>query len=71
MIYKVNYYTLSIHHKASGDSLGNIKQYDDEFYTSVEIKDIPTKLQEVIDGIRGENKFKPIITNIEYIEGHL
>lgn len=72
-MYKVNYYTLSmIRNIVTNDyEVGNVKQYSDIFYTVVQIKDIPEYLQTRIDEIKGVNKYKPVITSIEKIAGHL
>lgn len=67
-MYKVNYYTLA---KCSDGTTGNIRQYSDVWYTDQEISVLEAELQRVIDIRKGDGKYKPIITNIEKIEGHL
>lgn len=77
MLYKVNYYTLGIikhtneNNKEVEYEIGNIKQYSDVFYTAVNIEDIPELLELTVANQKGLCKYKPIITNIERIEGHL
>lgn len=71
-MYKVKYYTLGIIKKENNEyETGNIKQYSNIFYTNVTIDNIENELQKAIDKIKGENKYKPVITNIEKIDGHL
>lgn len=67
-MYKVNYYTLA---RCDDGSVGNVKQYSDVWYTEHEIEVIPKELQRVINLKKGADKYVPIITNIESIEGHL
>lgn len=67
MLYKVNYYTLS---KCEDGSIGNIKQYSDVWYTEVSIQNIPAVLKQVVKD-KKKDKYVPVITNIEMIEGHL
>lgn len=67
MLYKVNYYTLS---KCEESSIGNIKQYSDVWYTDVCIQNIPTVLEQVLKS-RKKDKYFPVVTAIEMIEGHL
>lgn len=67
-MYKVDYYTLAV----CGDgAIGNVMQYSDTWYTDQDIEVIPKELQRVIDIIRGDGKYVPIIQNISRIEGHL
>lgn len=71
-MYKVKYYTLGMIKRENNEyETGNIKQYNNIFYTNVTIDNIENELQKAIDKIKGENKYKPVITNIEAIEGHL
>lgn len=63
----MNYYTLS---KCKDGSIGNIKQYSDVWYTEVCIQSIPAVLEEVVKD-KKKNKYVPVVTNIEMIEGHL
>lgn len=70
-MYKVNYYTLALIKHNGVFDVGNIKQYSDIFYTDGNITDIPQLLVQSIAKIKGENKYKPIITNIELIDGHM
>lgn len=67
-MYKVNYYTLA---KCDDGSVGNVRQYSDVWYTEHEIEVIPKELQRVINLRKGSDKYVPVITNIESIEGHL
>lgn len=67
-MYKVNYYTLA---KCKDGTVGNIRQYSDVWYTDQEISVLETELQRVVDIRKGEGKYKPVITNIEKIDGHL
>lgn len=67
-MYKVNYYTLT---RCDDGSVGNVKQYSDVWYTEHEIEVIPKELQRVINLRKGSDKYVPVITNIESIEGHL
>jgi len=67
-MYKVNYYTLA---RCDDGSVGNVKQYSDVWYTEHEIEVIPKELQRVINLRKGSDKYVPVITNIESIEGHL
>lgn len=67
-MYKVNYYTLA---RCDDGSVGNVKQYSDVWYTEHEIEVIPKELQRVINLKKGADKYVPVITNIESIEGHL
>lgn len=52
-------------------SVGNVRQYSDVWYTEHEIEVIPKELQRVINLRKGSDKYVPVITNIESIEGHL
>ena len=70
-MFKVDYYTLGYIKKNDEYDVGNIKQYSDTFYTNVDIKDIPEVLDLTVANLRGLFKYKPIITNIERINGHL
>lgn len=67
-MYKVDYYTLA---RYVDDSIGNILQYSDTWYTENFIEDIPKALSHVIDVRKGAGKYIPVITNIESIKGHL
>lgn len=67
-MYKVNYYTLA---KCNDGTIGNIKQYSDTWYTDQKIEVIPKELQRVIDIRKGNDKYVPVIMNIENIKGHL
>ncbi len=67
-MYKVDYYTLA---KCDDDSIGNVKQYSDIWYTEQKIEVIPKELQRVINLRKGADKYVPVITNIENIGGHL
>ena len=62
-MYKVDYY--------KNREVGNVFQYSDTWYTDQEISVLETELQRVIDIRKGDGKYKPIITNIERIKGHL
>jgi len=66
-MYKVDYYTLGI---CSDGSVGNILQYKDTWYTEQKIEIIQNELQRVINIMKGDNKYKPVITNIAKINGH-
>lgn len=67
-MYKVDYYTLA---KCDDGSIGNVKQYSDIWYTEQKIEVIPKELQRVINLRKGADKYVPVITNIESVEGHL
>ena len=67
-MYRVDYYTLA---KCNDCSTGNVKQYSDIWYTEQKIEVIPKELQRVINLRKGADKYVPVITNIESIEGHL
>lgn len=67
-MYKVDYYTLA---KCNDGSIGNVRQYSDIWYTEQKIEVIPKELQRVINLRKGADKYVPVITNIESIEGHL
>lgn len=67
-MYKVDYYTLA---KCDDGSIGNVKQYSDIWYTEQKIEVIPKELQRVINLRKGADKYVPVITNIESIDGHL
>ena len=67
-MYKVNYYTLA---RCDDGSVGNVKQYSDVWYIEHEIEVIQKELQRVINLRKGSDKYVPVITNIESIEGHL
>ena len=67
-MYKVDYYTLA---KCKNGEVGNVFQYSDTWYTDQEISVLETELQSVIDIRKGDGKYKPVITNIERIKGHL
>lgn len=72
-MYRVDYYTLAMIKNEYIDHyrIGNIVQYRDIFYTETEIENIPTLLQRRVNDIKGDNKYKVIITKIEEIEGHM
>lgn len=65
-MYKVNYYTLG---KMQDGSVGNIKQFDNVWYTEQEIEIMQTELQRVVD-IMYNDKYQPVIVSIERIKGH-
>ena len=67
-MYKVDYYTLA---KCDDGSIGNVRQYSDIWYTEQKIEVIPKELQRVINLKKGADKYVPVITNIESIDGHL
>lgn len=67
-MYKVNYYTLA---RCDNGSIGNVRQYSDIWYTEQKIEVIPKELQRVINLKKGADKYVPVITNIESIDGHL
>lgn len=67
-MYKVDYYTLA---KCDDGSVGNVRQYSDIWYTEQKIEVIPKELQRVINLRKGADKYVPVITNIESIDGHL
>ena len=67
-MYKVDYYTLA---KCDDGSIGNVRQYSDIWYTEQNIEVIPKELQSVINLKKGADKYVPVITNIESIDGHL
>lgn len=67
-MYKVNYYTLA---RCDDGSVGNVRQYLDIWYTEQKIEVIPKELQRVINLRKGADRYVPVITNIESIEGHL
>lgn len=67
-MYRVDYYTLAV---CQDGTIGNVKQYSDTWYTDQEIDAIPKELQRVVNIIRGEWKYIPVITSINKIEGHL
>lgn len=67
-MYKVDYYTLAI--CDGGKSIGNIKQFNDTWYTEQPISVLEEELKRVVDIIHGDGKYVPVITNIEQIKGH-
>ena len=67
-MYRVDYYTLAV---CQDGTVGNAKQYSDTWYTEQEIDVIPNELQRVINIIKGADKYIPVITSINKIEGHL
>ena len=67
-MYKVDYYTLA---KCDDGSIGNVRQYSDIWYTEQNIEVIPKELQRGINLKKGADKYVPVITNIESIDGHL
>lgn len=66
-MYKVDYYTLG---KYFNGTVGNILQYSDTWYTEQKIEVLQEELQRVINIIKGDDKYKPVITNIAKIKGH-
>lgn len=46
-------------------------QYSDTWYTDQDIDIIPTELQRVINIRKGADKYVPVITSINKINGHL
>lgn len=72
MLYKVKYYTLAmIKRDDNGYEVGNIKQYNDTYYTDTDIKNIQEFLEVSIANRKGLMKYKPVITSIELIDGHM
>lgn len=72
MLYKVKYYTLAMIKKGDNDyEIGNVKQYSDTYYTDTDIKNIQEFLEISIANRKGLMKYKPVITSIELIEGHI
>lgn len=67
-MYKVDYYALA---ECNDGSIGNVRQYSDIWYTEQKIEVIPKELQRVINLRKGADKYVPVITNIESIDGHL
>ena len=67
MLYKVKYYTLS---RGADGSIGNIKQYSDVWYTEVCIANILQVLEAIVKSKKND-KYVPVVTNIEMIDGHL
>ena len=67
-MHRVDYYRLA---KCNDGSTGNVKQYSDIWYTEQKIEVIPKELQRVINLRKGADKYVPVITNIESVEGHL
>lgn len=67
-MYKVDYYTFA---RCEDDSIGNILQYSDTWYTENFIEDIPKALCHVVDVRKGAGKYIPVIKSIENIKGHL
>lgn len=67
-MYKVDYYTFA---RCGDDTVGNIMQYSDTWYTENFIEDIPKALAHVVDTRKGAGKYIPVIKNIENIKGHL
>lgn len=67
-MYKVDYYTLA---KCDDGSIRNVRQYSDIWYTEQNIEVIPKELQRVINLKKGADKYVPVITNIESIDGYL
>ena len=67
-MYKVDYYTLAI---INGKDIGNIKQFDNIWYTEHEISVLEKELQRAVDIKYGDNKYKSIVKTIEAIKGHL
>ena len=67
-MYKVNYFITA---KEEDGSASNIMQSSDIWYTNIEIEEIPKELPKVLNSRRGDDKYLPVITNIERIKGHL
>lgn len=67
-MYKVDYYTFA---RCEDDSIGNILQYSDTWYTENFIEDIPKALCHVVDVRKGAGKYIPVINSIANIKGHL
>lgn len=67
-MYRVEYYTLA---KCEDGTTGNVKQYSDTWYTDQTIDVIQSELQRVVNIRKGADKYVPIITSINKIEGHL
>lgn len=67
-MYKVEYYTLAV---CSDNSIGNIKQFNNTWYTENSISVIEEELKKAVNILYGNNKYIPIITNIQQIKGHL
>ena len=65
-MYKVDYYTLG---RCSDGSVGNIKQFSDIWYTEQDLDVLQKELKRTVD-IKYNNKYVPVITNIELIKGH-
>ena len=57
-MYKVDYYTFA---RCGDDSIGNILQYSDTWYTENFIEDIPKVLAHVVDARKGAGKYIPVI----------
>ncbi|MBU5331728.1 hypothetical protein KQI61_05925 [Anaerocolumna aminovalerica] len=70
-MFKVEYYTLGYIKTNDGHDVGNIKQYSDIFYTESDIENIPEILDLTVANLKGLYKYKPVITKIERIKGHL
>ncbi len=67
-MYKVDYYTLAI---INGKDIGNIKQFDNIWYTEHEISILEKELQRAVDNKYGDNKYKSIVKAIDTVKGHL
>ena len=67
-MYRVDYYTLAV---CQDGTIGNVKQYSDTWYTDQSIEVIPKELHRAINIIKGADKYIPVITSINKIEGHL
>lgn len=66
-MYKVEYYTLAV---CNDNSAGNIKQFSSTWYTEQRISVHEKELKRVVDIIYGPDRYVPVITKIEYINGH-
>lgn len=67
-MYKVDYYTLGI---CRDGSVGNIKQFSNTWYTEQKLENnLEYELKRVLNIMYGDEKYHPVITNIELIKGH-
>lgn len=66
-MWKIDYYTLAI---CEDGAIGNVKQYEDTWYTECEVGEVSIKLQEIVDLIKGNGKYRPVITCYKQIKGH-
>lgn len=46
-------------------------QYSDAWYTDIQMEEIPKELQRVLNSRSRDDKYLPVITHIERINGHL